>query len=432
MKDKIDIPIPDSDKSITLDMSQAYTKKAIHPKIMESIERMLIQYGLGYYAEFMGFISFLETNRIPTAGVSVGLRISYYHNKEFFDNLDILEVNFVNLHEIFHLLFDHPARTKSGGFDHKMANYAQDMIINEIIISTFSDKIIKVPDIGIMRMPEEYDQEHIFEILYYWLLDKKKEYDKWKQDNKDKDEDEKEECPVSDQLEKIFENYDADGNSMDIGQFDSHMEDNGIPEEIRKQVIQDIKNNLSNRGLETAEITSTLNKLIKSKKNYLKMLRKQFASIKGTSKHRSYKRPNRHGFKGVKGTIRLNDELTCIMDTSGSMHGHFEKILSYMLHGDQVVNLVQIDTSVKNHKVIKKKRDFQNVDIYGGGGTVLQPAVDYVKADKKLRQLNLVILTDGYTDSLNLNGIPQTLIITCGQEVPIDSGKEISQVIIEE
>jgi predicted metal-dependent peptidase len=406
-------------------VDNAYKIRNIHPKIVQSIEQMLLQHNLGYYAEFLAFVAFYETNYISTAGVNVGLRVNYYYNKKFFDSLNPKQVNFVNIHEIFHLLLDHPSRTISGGYDHKMANIVQDMIINYIIITSFSKHVVEVPDIKPLFIPEEYKGEHIFEILYIWLQKEKEKFDKW-ENSKDNSP-----CPVSEQLKTIFDNLNNEGNPMDIGQFDEHMKNENIPEEVRRQVVKDIMNNLRNRGYERGDVTSVLDKLIKSRENYIKLLKKQFSNIKEKSKVRSFTRPNRHGFKGVKGKINHSDELVCILDTSGSMHGMFERIISYMLHGDHVVNVIQIDTRVNSHTIAKTKSDFQKLKIAGGGGTEIQPAIDYVRSHKKLKELNLVILTDGYTDELNLTGIPQTLIISCGTKCHVKEGN-VQQVVIQQ
>jgi predicted metal-dependent peptidase len=65
--------------------------------------------------------------------------------------------------------------------------------------------------------------------------------------------------------------------------------------------------------------------------------------------------------------------------------------------------------------------------IMGLGGTTLMPGIDFI-ADKKnkIYMFNLVILTDGYTDSLNFSNIKtKTLILSTADKCPItfDNGK---------
>jgi predicted metal-dependent peptidase len=68
------------------------------------------------------------------------------------------------------------------------------------------------------------------------------------------------------------------------------------------------------------------------------------------------------------------------------------------------------------------------------GGTEIQPAIDYIADPKnKLNTLNTIILTDGYTDSLNFSKIKtKTILLTTGVKCNIthDNGK-LKQVVIE-
>ena len=98
------------------------------------------------------------------------------------------------------------------------------------------------------------------------------------------------------------------------------------------------------------------------------------------------------------------------------MGGDFERVLSYIFQNDIHINLIQIDTKVKAVENIKNKRDLQKMVIHGLGGTVLQPAVDYViDPVNKISKFNTVILTDGYTDSLNFSEcLHKVLILTTG------------------
>jgi predicted metal-dependent peptidase len=438
-------------------------KGKIHPKLQQSVEEFLCT-GYMYYAEFSLFINFYERlTKHFTCGVNVTTSMNFYWNKEYINTLNQKEVNFVFIHELFHLLFDHQSRTTIEHHE-RLANIAQDMIINEIIVSDISDSLVELPKLydkngklvldvdnqpidNVLRKPDEYNEEMVFEILYVWLRDKKDEYERWLKRNGENGQDNsngengqdnlngengQDPCPVSNDLRRIFNNIINEDNPMDIGQFDEHLENEGVPKEIREQIIKDVMNNLKNRGLETGNVISTLNKLRKSKKNYLKELKSSISMMKGFRKERSFARPNRRNIPNIKGNIKKGKEINCILDTSGSMYGYLEKVISYLLHGEQLVNFIQIDTEVKSHLRISSKHEYQRVNINGGGGTELQPAIEYIRNKKILRKNNLVILTDGYTDNLNLTGINKTLIISCGDKVPIDNGNNIKQIIIEE
>ena len=70
--------------------------------------------------------------------------------------------------------------------------------------------------------------------------------------------------------------------------------------------------------------------------------------------------------------------------------------------------------------------------IKGLGGTVLQPGIDYISDNYNL--YNTVILTDGYTDSLDLSELNKVLIISTDSNCPIKNKpkKKLKQIIIKE
>ena len=60
----------------------------------------------------------------------------------------------------------------------------------------------------------------------------------------------------------------------------------------------------------------------------------------------------------------------------------------------------------------------ESIPIKGLGGTALQPAVNYVA--QHFNDLNTLVLTDGYCDSLDLSKLKgNVLLISIGTEVPI-------------
>jgi predicted metal-dependent peptidase len=700
----------------------------LHPKIIHCIEMMLLnsKVNLPYYGEFNLCVNYAarpNDPNLPTAGVNVTTKgMNHYYNPKFIDSLTQKQVNFLVLHETFHLLFSHPKRTRMGGFDHKLSNIAQDMIINQILVQDIKPDFVDIPkdDWGkntALMIPKEYEGEWVFEFLYDWLKTAKEESEKRrekKEDEKifaelfckkdrpavyeynantykgqekvfydvleDKSKDEAQEymsnfvrrvvvsltnmMPVKlightssiipdgkpashnddlslrraelfknavierielymdiyalcitiledekqtltrDQMkdfiidyeeitnktmkkkrlkeldepidsdkdqavvlfetyrfselnkldekslksiiaaknlalpnvqqmktqyvqlaqnmidvegkgdnEKIIENDDDDqpaklrseishlpqyksyanltdpekkqyinrrveykfDESMDggmgggsspqsqnqqnrdgygqngqngqdsygldqifdemesnNGQFmDSHLPDD-VPEELREQMIKDTRERLKARGFESADVESTLNKLRKRRKDYLKEIKRGISQIKGNQKLRSILRPSRRGLSGLKGNKKIGAKINVILDTSGSMGGYFEKALSFIFRSDIEINLIQVDTKVHGCENIKNKHQLEKVVIKGLGGTIIQPGVDYVK--EKYPQFNTLILTDGYTDALNFAGYRgKVLIISNGSECPIEaSNGKVKQIIVED
>ena len=478
---------------------------------------------LPYYGEFNLHINFQENDSIGTCGVNVGTKgMNFFYSPKFLENMSQKEVNFITLHEDFHLLFNHPRRTITGQYDHKMSNVAQDMIINHIIWEDISHSFVEIPKSPdgknmALFVPKEYTGKLIFEELYEWL---KEEKDKWKKekDNKDKcqscggsgekksqsgqekgeqgekgdgekgdggqgdkgqgekgDGEQGEGCGHSNEKGDPCPDCDGTGNegnesgkdssgkpsygpygknpakngeSIDTwsteqifedlengtGEYlDKHMGDE-VPEEMREAIVRDVMEKLSARGLSAGNVETTLNKLRKKRKDYLKEIKRAVSNmIFGTIKQKTIVKPNRRQISGLKGTRKVKTKINVILDTSGSMGGSgtFERVLSYVYRNDIEINLMESDTEVKWVENIKSKRKLETIPIKGLGGTTLNPAIDYVR--EHFNDFNTVILTDGYTDNLNFKGIKgRVLIISVGTKCPIavTNGK-IKQIVLE-
>jgi predicted metal-dependent peptidase len=527
-----------SDIILTITGQQKIIKRnSIHQKFINANVEMLATGNLPYYGEFNLYLNFHEAN-IGTCGVNVtSTGMHYYWDRDFVDSLEQTEANFMIIHEDCHLLFDHIKRTI--GYEQKMSNVAQDMIINQIIhddimsstslkgfmtIPRDHNNFIKMPDKTFLLdkkgnnilnpnfnhytalfVPKQYKGALIFEELYEWLME---EYQKFKnrqnknsgnsqpqnQPNENNRGNKQQDKNVSDNGQESSEdqgqgnqnqspngggqgNKQTDqkcernkkgdkqtgcgenGNEPDYGKYghndtemchldkifenieknkgetlDRHLGDD-VPEELRKEIVRDIMENLKNRGFETGEMITILNKLRKTRINYLKKIKRVITNeIFGSIKEKTITRPNRRNIQGLKGKKKYQNRVNAILDTSGSMSGEFEKVLSYIFQNDVTINLIQCDTQIQDVKLITNKKDLEKTKIKGLGGTIIQPAIDFI-ADKKnkFNNFNTIILTDGCTDSLNFKGIKgKTLILSTGSYCPIeyDNGR-VRQIIIE-
>ena len=510
----------------------------MHEKLTEAVVAMMATGNLPYYGEFALFINFYESKNnpyIPTAGVNVTSKgMNFYWDRKFIDKLPQSEINFLLIHEEFHLLFDHIKR--SVGYNQRSANVVQDMIINQIIL----DEIMKNQGLGqgqkpflsipkdefnknsALFIPKEYKGEPIFEDLYEWYVNKKREWqeknkeaiqkmredsnkcpncgssmsqsdpnldeqtkekgkenekgqDKGKSEkgnnqkgkgtskggNNNKSENEAEDenggtkCPNCGHehnnnqsrrgnkdtsgkekygkygkndaecysLETIFEGEEREEQNT----LDAHLGDD-IPQELKREIVEAAMTRLKNRGLVSGDVESILNKLRKTKKDYLKEIKRTMSNhIFGSKKEKTIVRPNRRGISGLKGQKKYKNEINVILDTSGSMAGSFERILSYIFQNDIKINLIQCDAQIQQVIKIKEKKELEKMKIKGLGGTTIQPGLDYIVDKKnKIYMYNNVILTDGYTDSLNFANIKtRTLILSTASKCPIshDNGR---------
>ena len=230
-------------------------------------------------------------------------------------------------------------------------------------------------------------------------------------------------------LDQIFDNMDSnDGQYLDV-----HMGDE-VPEEMRESMVKDAMDRLQARGLQADNVEQTLNKLRKKRKDYLKYIKRSVSNlIFGTKKTPTIVKPNRRQIAGLKGVRKIKTKINCILDTSGSMGGQgtFERVLSYIYRNDIEVNLIESDTEIKWVKNIKSKRGLASVPIKGLGGTIMQSGFNYVV--EHFNQFNTVLLTDGYTDSLDLSKVKgNVLIISVGTKCPISrSNGKVKQIVLE-
>ncbi len=480
--------------------------KNVHEKLLNGIQTMLIdtKVNLPYYGEFNLHINFHEQDSIGTCGVNVTAKgMNFFYSPTFLADMSQKEVNFITLHEDFHLLFNHPKRTVSGQYDHKMSNIAQDMIINHVIWEDIPHLFVEIPKDKngknmALFIPKDYTGKLIFEELYEWLKDEKEKWDKQNKQNKQckscngsgkkddkgqpkdgkgegqpgdkpgdkpgkgegKGEGKGDPCPdcqgtgnegANDSSGKpsygpYGKNPSKDGESMDTwskeqifqdiengtGEYmDKHIGDE-VPEEMREAMVKDVMERLAARGLSAGNVETTINKLRKKRKDYLREIKRAVSNmIFGTIKQKTIVKPNRRQISGLKGNRKVKTTINAILDTSGSMGGTFEKVLSYIYRNDIEVNLIEADTEVKWIQRIKSKRKLETIPIKGLGGTILQPAINLV-ADQ-FNDFNTVVLTDGYCDSLDLSKIKgRVLMISIGVKVPITkSNGKVKQIMVE-
>jgi predicted metal-dependent peptidase len=500
--------------------------KNIHEKLLNGIQTMLIdtKINLPYYGEFNLHINFVEQDSIGTCAVNVTSKgMNFFYSPKFLEDMSQKEVNFITLHEDFHLLFNHPRRTVTGQYDHKLSNIAQDMIINHVIWEDIPHAFVEIPKNKdgknmALFVPKEYTGKLIFEELYEWL---KEEKEKWQKEKKEKSQCKscngsgKKQQDQGDQSQEkqgqqkgqgqagqgqgdeqgdggqeggqdqsqngqgqgdgqgqgescqdcngtgseggkdstgkpsygpYGKNPSKDGESLDTwskeqifddmengnGEYmDKHIGDD-VPEEMRDAMVKDVMERLAARGLSGGNVEQTLNKLRKKRKDYLKEIKRAVSNmIFGTVKQKTIVKPNRRQISGLKGNRKVKTKINCILDTSGSMGGTFERVLSYVYRNDIEINLIEADTEVKWIENIKNKRKLETMVIKGLGGTILQPAIDLV-ADQ-FNEFNTVVLTDGYCDSLDLSKIKgKVLMISIGTKVPISrSNGKVKQIMVE-
>jgi predicted metal-dependent peptidase len=214
---------------------------------------------------------------------------------------------------------------------------------------------------------------------------------------------------------------------------DKHMGDE-VPEEMREAMVRDVMEKLAARGLSAGNVETTLNKLRKKRKDYLREIKRAVSNmIFGTIKQKTIVKPNRRQISGLKGNRKVKTMVNVGLDTSGSMGGQgtFERVLSYVYRNDIEINFMESDTQVNWVQKIKSKRGLESIPIKGLGGTCMQPMIDYIVEHHN--DCNSVMLTDGYTDTLDFSKVKgKFLIISVGVKCPIGkTNGRVKQIVLD-
>lgn len=409
---------------------------------------------MSFYGYFFTRINFEEVNDNTTACVyAKGSRLYLRYNKAFLDALSKEEIRFLLMHELSHLLFSHLNRI--GDRDMKKSNVVADMIINTSILEDFDNSFKQIEgsillsngstlEIPKLLVPPEYKGRRIFEELYDWLQE---ETDKDKGDSKDGEpqsgdepgEDssgsqsgkgsgkpgDSEELTTGKQMFKDIE------QGKEVQCTDDHSEMTEAEKQIVDSITKDIVEGLKNRGLVGSDVQKFLDKLTSSRRNNLKWILQNLSFVMGTKVAQTWTKPNRYAISGKKGEKLEGHVVNVILDVSGSMSGLHEKVLSTIYQNGLQCNIILADTKVTDFIITNSKSDLQKISLKGFGGTELQPAVEYIKASKDLRALNTLVLTDGYCDALDFEGLKGRKMIITTNELVKFKGANVKQQKLE-
>ena len=407
----------------------------MNEKITSCIKDMLTysRLDLPFYGEFNLFINYKELKTIDTIGVEVHKgNIWCYYNEDFINSLSKENLNFTILHETFHLLLHHNERTI--GYNHTLANIAQDAIINSLLLSNISSEFVKPlmnknNEIIVVLPDSNYTGKLIFEEYYLYLSEK---YEKWQQSSKD------------DEFNNSYVNIPMKDGSikkakgMSLGHIFKTMNNNegqyqdthfdNISSTLKDTLIDTYINDIKSRGIISADQLSFINDLHKTKKDWLKKIKRVLElNILDTEKQKTITRPNRRNITGLKGNKKYGFKINCILDTSGSMNDTFKKVITYIYKNTVKINLIQIDSKIQKVTNLKNNnKALKEIELKGGGGTILQPAVDLIS--KKYNMHNTLILTDGLCDTLDFTYIKGFVLILTTDRLISYTGKSINKV----
>jgi len=418
-------------------------KETLRVVINETFNKSKLR-DLRYLGLLGSYLIVTETEQIETAGVTMtnkGVRLFY--NPNFVKSLTHEEVKYLILHELFHVLLRHQDR--AGERDHKIANIAMDMILNDVIYDEIIRPLSYSKEInGALRTPNEYGGRKNFESLYDWLMKEKDKYENEQTLDEHGDPTEQDDSDGSGDQECNGQGAPKDGDSGKDGKKGSIKDLLGPGERVlsadeKEHMIDKVVNEVKNRlaGSESSMFSKVLETIRPNKEvDLLKQIGRHFSLMKGLGIiQKTYKKMHRVLPMKLKGKRKLSYTFNVIVDTSGSMDDErFNKVMGLLLINGVEMNLIQADTEVKGHlKITDKKEISEGYKRVGFGGTDMQPAIDYVTNDKSMRNLPLVLLTDGCAPEITLPSklVSKSVVISTDVEIPT-SNKGLKQIILTE
>lgn len=328
----------------------------------------------------------------PTAAVD-GRNI--YYNRDFFEDLDVDEIQFILCHEVLHVALDHFGRRHHR--DPSWWNMANDYVINGMLIS---DKIGKMPTKKVVDTNEK--GENGSKAQRVGLYDER--YLGWTSE------------AVYDDLEKrkVKKELTIDVHIEMGDDADSKNNKNKIPINISSEELKKIKEEMKNKILQSAQaaagkLPASLKRLIddivEPKVNWRELLQQNIQSC--ITDDFTWMRPNRkHMYGGIFLPVLDKDEtidIAVAIDMSGSISDTMAKdFLSEVygimnLYNDFTISIVCFDTRAYNFKTFTKDTadDLLTYECKGGGGTDFNAFWDYW-IENQIEPKKAVIFTDGF------------------------------------
>jgi len=341
-----------------------------------------------YYGFFLLMLNKLwDSKKVPTAGVSKnGINYQLCINEEFWMGLSEDHKLGLLKHELLHIAFGH-LTTYFKFSNHKMANIAMDMEINQYIDEDW------LPEGGIdINDYEDLNLDRKAGARYY--------YDKLSQAKDDKD---KNGTSGDENFDKLCDSMDGDGEGLPDHSTWSDFEDLTEAEQklIEKQlqkVLSDAKEQtVKKRGNIPGEIDGVIviEEIVPPKFDWRGYMRR-FTGVSTkvfTKKIRRKENKRYDGNPGLK--IKMKQHMLLGIDTSGSVSDteliEFMNEIHHIYKAGVDVTIVQCDTQIRSVEPYRGKSD---LEVHGRGGTEFDPVLEYYNDNSK-KYTSLVYFTDG-------------------------------------
>ena len=171
---------------------------------------------------------------------------------------------------------------------------------------------------------------------------------------------------------------------------------------FQSRLITDIVQSTTQWGSIPGYMVELIKKAADGKIDYRNVLRMFRSSILSQKRRLTRMRPSRRfGFEQMGSRYDFVTRLLIAIDTSGSVGSeelgrYFRIITTFFKYGVQEIDVLMFDCTVQGKpiKLDEAKKNKQELEVKGRGGTNFQAPIDYVKEYPNYN--GLIIITDGY------------------------------------
>ncbi|MEM4964939.1 MAG: VWA-like domain-containing protein [Pyrobaculum sp.] len=334
---------------------------------------------------------------------------SIYLSRHAVTSYTVRNVAFLIAHEAMHMIMMHIPRMKQllRKYPHAVINVAADALIhnaiNDLITDEFRERVVTCDKLGNAekRCKEMASLEELVELIYsqsqqlsiddtYLIGD----LDENINDNGNGE-------VVNEGDGEGDDEGDGEGDDEGDGEGDDEGDGEGDEKRIIKRIIKTYAlSRLAGRVPGWAD--RWINELLKPKIDWRRQLRNMI-TINGMKVKRTWSRPSRKNPDAdtMPGKALYGTKILILIDTSGSIDEEaLRRFVSevYAMAKEAEVIVIPWDAEVHGVFHIKRKEDIKKLKLYGGGGTMITPALkllDSFHADR------VVILSDWYIADLN-------------------------------
>jgi predicted metal-dependent peptidase len=356
-----------------------------------------------YYGFFLIMLNKVWRKDLPTAGVSKnGINFQLAINEEFWTGLSEMHQMGLLKHELLHIAFGHLTSFKSFK-DHRLANIAMDMEINQYIDENWLPKGgINIDDYEDLNLDRKAGCRYYYDKLQQ-AQEKKKEDGTSGDSNFDK---------LCDSMEQGQNTVTIQVSEGENGEMQITLPDHSTWEEfediseaekklIEKQlqkVLSDAKEQtVKKRGNVPGEIEGVIviEEIVPPKFDWRGYIRR-FTGVSTKIFTKKIRRKENRRYEENPGLkIKMRQHMLLAIDTSGSVSNselqEFMGEIHHIYKAGVEVTIMQCDTSIRSIEPYKGKNE---INVVGRGGTEFDPVLDYYNANQK-KYTSLVYFTDG-------------------------------------